>query len=233
MSVRPAAVKVTAKDCSENTGTGQEGQLPVVVFHPTAYTKWFKPLCDRLAAAAGLIVLAVPMLIVAGMVRKSMGTPILFRQRRVGLDGQAFEVLKFRTMNPDRRLSSENIVYDQRLTHKSEKDPRHTEVGSFLRRYSLDELPQLINVVRGEMSLIGPRPELVSVVEKHYTPELHQRHLVRPGLTGLWQVSARGEGAMHENGEWDLQYVQTVSLFTDLKILLKTPLVMFGDRAGQ
>lgn len=233
MSVRPAAAQEAAKNSREQSDTTETQYLPTVDFHPTAYNMWFKPLFDRIAAASGLIILAIPMLIVAGLVRHSMGTPILFRQQRIGLNGKAFDVLKFRTMNPDRRQSSENIVYDQRLTHKSEKDPRHTTVGGFLRRYSLDELPQLINVLRGEMSLIGPRPELVSVVEKHYTQALHQRHLVKPGLTGLWQVSARGEGAMHENGEWDIEYVKTISLFTDLKILLKTPLVIFGDRAGQ
>lgn len=233
MSVRPVAAQQAAKNSQEQSGQSNTQCLPIVDFQATAYTTWCKPLFDRVAAAAGLVVLAIPMLIVAVLVRRSMGTPILFRQRRVGLNGKAFDVLKFRTMNPDRRMSPENIVYDKRLTHKSEKDPRHTTLGGFLRRYSLDELPQLINVLRGEMSLIGPRPELVSVVEKHYTEALHQRHLVRPGLTGLWQVSARGDGAMHENGEWDIAYVQTISLVTDLKILLRTPMVIFGGRAGQ
>lgn len=208
-------------------------KLPLIEFEPSFYTRTFKPGCDRVAASLGLVVLAIPMLAVAGLVRQSMGSPVLFRQRRIGLDGRVFEVLKFRSMNADRRHNSEDVDDDARVTHKSDKDPRHTTVGRFIRRYSLDELPQLINVARGDMSIVGPRPELESVVERYYTAELHQRHYVKPGLTGLWQISARGEGPMHENGEWDIDYVRTVSLSTDLRILLKTPMVIFGDRAGQ
>lgn len=217
----------------EQVETTELQNLPLIEFKPGFYTRMFKPGCDRLAASIGLVVLAIPMLAVAGLVRQSMGSPILFRQRRIGLDGCVFEVLKFRSMNADRRHNSEDVEEDSRITHKSEKDPRHTAVGRFIRRYSLDELPQLINVVRGDMSLVGPRPELESVVQRFYTDALHQRHQVKPGLTGLWQISARGEGPMHENGEWDIEYVRTVSLTTDLRILLKTPTVIFGDRAGQ
>lgn len=209
------------------------GQLPMVDFRPGIYLQWVKPIGDRLAAALALTVLAVPMIALAGLVYLSMGRPILFRQTRVGQNGKEFDVLKFRTMNADRRQRSATVSDDKRLTHKSERDPRHTRVGRWLRRYSLDELPQLLNVLRGDMSLVGPRPELVSVVEKHYTEALHQRHLVKPGLTGLWQVSARGEGPMHENGHWDIDYVKRVSPATDFSIVLKTPLVMFGRRAGE
>ena len=210
--------------------------LPTVEFHSGLYVKFFKPLIDRTAAALGLVVLAVPMLCVAGLVWLSMGSPVFFRQRRVGLNGREFNVLKFRTMNPDRRTDVKtdlrDVPEDMRITHKSCADPRHTAIGRWMRRYSLDELPQLINVLRGQMSLVGPRPELVSVVEKHYSPELHQRHLVKPGLTGLWQLSARGEGAMHENGGWDIVYVQKVSFLTDVFIIVRTPMVIFSSRAG-
>ncbi len=197
------------------------------------YIQWCKPAFDRICAITALLVLAIPMVAIGGLVRQSMGSPVLFRQRRVGLDGRIFEVLKFRSMATCRRQSAQTVNVDNRVNHKCDKDPRHTKVGRFLRRFSLDELPQLINVARGEMSLVGPRPELESVVERFYTDELHQRHLVKPGLTGLWQISARGEGPMHENGEWDIEYVRSVSPLTDLRILLKTPLVIFGDRAGQ
>ncbi len=210
------------------------GSLPTIEFKPGVYLNIVKPVFDRTAAALGLVALALPMLGIALLVRLSMGNPVLFRQRRVGRDGREFDVLKFRTMNADRRSGDEQSVpADMRRTHKSDADPRHTAVGRWLRRLSLDELPQLINVLKGEMSLIGPRPELVEVVAKHYTDELHQRHLVKPGLTGLWQVSARGDGAMHENGGWDIVYVQRASALTDLRILLRTPLVIFGSRAGQ
>lgn len=197
----------------------------------SVYTSVVKPVFDRTAAAFGLVVAAIPMAIVAGVIALTMGRPILFRQRRVGLDGEVFEVLKFRTMRPDRRGRELEVVHDRRETHKTLADPRHTKVGQFLRRYSLDELPQLFNVLRGEMSIIGPRPELESVVRK-YRPGLEQRHFVKPGLTGLWQISARGDGPMHENGEWDLDYVEQISFRTDMRILAKTPGAMLGDNTG-
>jgi len=204
-----------------------------VAFQPTAYTRIIKPVCDRVTALVALVLLAVPMLLIVAAVFLSMGLPLLFRQRRVGLNGKVFYVLKFRTMEQDRREKEKDVSEDLRLTHKTEKDPRHTSVGQFLRRYSLDELPQLFNVLRGEMSLIGPRPELESIVSTQYPAGLEQRHLVRPGLTGLWQISVRGEGHMHENGQWDLDYVEAISPITDLRILFKTPFVMFGRNAGK
>ncbi len=196
-----------------------------------AYTAVVKPIFDRVAAVLGLLVAAIPMAVVAVIILITMGRPVLFRQTRIGRGGERFDVLKFRTMKPDRRGMPLDVIHDRRRTHKSQRDPRHTAVGRFLRRYSLDELPQLINVARGEMSIVGPRPELESVVER-YPPGLEQRHLVKPGLTGLWQVSARGDGPMHENGEWDLEYVRLVSLRTDLAIIAKTPAAMFGENAG-
>jgi len=203
-----------------------------VEFKPGIYATAVKPAVDRVAAAIGLTVAAIPMALIAGAVAVQLGRPVLFRQRRVGRDGVPFEVLKFRTMRPDRRGQSLDVIHDRRATHKSDNDPRHTRLGRFLRRYSLDELPQLVNVLRGEMSFVGPRPELVSVVEKDYRPGLEQRHFVKPGLTGLWQISARGDGPMHENGDWDLDYVEQVSLRTDAKILLRTPGAMFSGRTG-
>lgn len=196
------------------------------------YTRLVKPLADRSIAGIALIVAIVPMAVIAAAIAVTMGRPVLFRQRRIGLDGHTFEVLKFRTMNEDRRKQQLDVIHDRRETHKSSDDPRHTPLGRILRRYSLDELPQLINVLRGEMSIIGPRPELESIVAD-YPDTLNQRHQVRPGLTGLWQISARGDGPMHENGEWDLDYVESVSLKTDLRILAKTPSAMFGDKAGE
>jgi lipopolysaccharide/colanic/teichoic acid biosynthesis glycosyltransferase len=196
------------------------------------YVRVVKPMLDRTLAVAALVVAAVPMAVVAIVVAVTMGRPVLFRQRRVGIDGQPFDVLKFRTMGEDRRGQRLDVIHDRRRTHKSAADPRHTSVGRFLRRYSLDEFPQLINVLRGEMSFVGPRPELDSVVE-NYPTALHQRHYVKPGITGLWQVSARGSGPMHENGQWDLAYVGRVSLRTDLEILAKTPRALVGDNAGR
>jgi len=195
------------------------------------YVRLVKPSFDRVVALAAIGVASVPMAVIAGVVATTIGRPVLFRQRRIGVDGEPFEVLKFRTMRPDRRGQRLDVIHDRRQTHKSDDDPRHTSVGRVLRRYSLDELPQLLNVLRGEMSVVGPRPELDSVVEQ-YPPALHQRHYVKPGLTGLWQVSARGDGPMHENGQWDLAYVNRVSWRTDLRILARTPRALVGDHAG-
>jgi len=198
----------------------------------TPYTRVVKPAFDRTAAGIALFVAIIPMAAISVVIAITMGRPVLFRQRRVGLDGEVFEVLKFRTMNSDRRANRLDVIHDRRETHKSTSDPRHTRVGRILRKYSLDELPQLINVVRGEMSIVGPRPELESIVVSDYPVGLDQRHQVRPGLTGLWQISARGEGEMHQNGGWDLDYVEQVSLLTDLRIIVKTPTAMLGENAG-
>jgi len=135
-------------------------------------------------------------------------------------------------MNEDRRAEQVRYVGpERRQNHKSEEDPRHTPFGRFLRKWSLDEFPQFINVVRGEMSLVGPRPELVDVVER-YEPWQHERHAVRPGITGIWQVSERNEVPLHEATHLDIEYVETVSLMTDTRILLKTVPAMLGRSKG-
>ena len=207
-------------------------ELPRVHLTETVYTRSVKTVIDRAIALCALLILFVPMLIIGMLILVSMGSPIFFQQRRIGLNGAAFDVLKFRTMGHDRRLIDLFVQRDSRVTHKSDKDPRHTRVGKILRRYSLDELPQLINIIRGEMSIVGPRPELENVVNEKYPENLEQRHLVRPGLTGLWQISARSDGPMHENGEWDLKYVEQISLKTDIGIICKTPLAMLGQNKG-
>ena len=204
---------------------------PAVSRSDSLYVRAIKPGFDVVAAAIVLVVAAFPMTVIAGVVALTMGRPVLFRQRRIGLDGEPFEILKFRTMRPDRRGQRLDVIHDRRTTHKSPADPRHTGVGRFLRRHSLDELPQLFNVLRGEMSMVGPRPELESVVAKYPAP-LHQRHRVKPGLTGPWQVWGRGSGPMHENGQWDLAYVEQVSLRTDVRILIRTPAVLIGGQSG-
>ena len=185
------------------------------------YVEFVKPAMDR-AVGAVLLLGALPVLgVVAVVVRRRIGSPVLFRQARCGRNGERFDVLKFRTMRADRRMDRQPVVENRRMIHKTDVDPRHTDLGRRLRKWSLDELPQLWNVVRGEMSLVGPRPELVEIVDR-YEPWQHQRHRVRPGLTGLWQISRRGEGLMHLSTDIDLEYVATMSLRTDLKILLRT-----------
>jgi lipopolysaccharide/colanic/teichoic acid biosynthesis glycosyltransferase len=173
------------------------------------------------------------MLVIALVVRARIGRPIIFRQTRVGRGGMTFTLYKFRTMTADRRLGDLSTDNDERrLSHKRADDPRLTAAGRVLRRWSLDELPQLWNVLRGEMSLVGPRPELPSIVRR-FEPWQHERHMVKPGLTGYWQVYARGDGRlMHELTELDIAYVHSVGLRTDLKVLLLTVPAMTGLKKG-
>ena len=186
-------------------------------------------ICMTLALCVAVIPIC---LLVALMIRITTREPILFRQTRIGLAGKPFTVLKFRTMVDDRRQRAENISFpDRRQRHKSNGDPRVTRIGAFLRRTSLDELPQLINVLRGEMSLVGPRPELPMIVA-NYEDWQHVRHLVRPGITGWWQVNGRSDRPMHENTGLDIEYVQCVSLWMDLTILLHTIRVVLVGRGA-
>jgi lipopolysaccharide/colanic/teichoic acid biosynthesis glycosyltransferase len=197
-----------------------------------AYRTYVKPVLDRVVAAVLLVALVPVLLVVAAAVRYSLGRGIFYRQERIGYGGTPFTVLKFRTMLPDRR--AERVPWmgeDRRVTHKTTADPRHTRVGQFLRKWSLDELPQLVNVLKGDMSLVGPRPELPHIVEG-YEPWEHARHMVRPGLTGFWQTTARSEGPMKEFTHLDLEYVRKVSFLTDVRLLVATPLAAMGAQKG-
>ena len=152
------------------------------------------------------------------------GKPVFFVQKRVGENGRIFEIYKFRTMvkNADQIKDwVERTDTAGNLIHKSENDPRITRIGHFLRRFSLDELPQLFNVVRGTMSLVGPRPELPYLVEK-YQPWQRKRFAVQPGMTGWWQINGRSERMMHLHTEDDLYYVNNYTLWLDIQILIRT-----------
>jgi lipopolysaccharide/colanic/teichoic acid biosynthesis glycosyltransferase len=187
------------------------------------YRRLGKRALDVSVASVALLLVAPVMVVIAIMVRVALGRGIWYRQERIGLNGEPFVVLKFRTMDMDRRGGSlaPPIEVDRRLTHKTQEDPRHTKVGRALRTSGLDELPQLVNVLRGEMSLVGPRPELPHMVDRYSRWE-HARHEVRPGITGPWQISDRGTIPMHEAIATDLAYVRTISLRGDLRILAQT-----------
>ena len=175
------------------------------------YRRWFKRAFDLTAAATTLLLL-VPVLAAIGvLVRLLHGSPILFRQERPGLCGSPFTIVKFRTMT-DLRDSNEVLLPDSL---------RLTRFGRFLRSSSLDELPELWNVVRGDMSLVGPRPLLVQYLER-YTPEQARRHEIRPGITGLAQIHGRNELTWENRFELDVWYVDHTSLCLDLKILALT-----------
>jgi exopolysaccharide biosynthesis polyprenyl glycosylphosphotransferase len=182
-----------------------------------------KAVVDRVGAVLLLVVLAPLMLLVCAAVR-SDGGPVLFRQTRVGLGGKAFRMLKFRSMVVDAdRLRAGLKAADEGAgpLFKLRSDPRVTHVGAALRRYSLDELPQLFNVIGGAMSLVGPRPPLPAEVAR-YSRDAQRRLLVKPGLTGLWQISGRSDLSWEETVRLDLRYVENWTLALDGLILWKT-----------
>jgi exopolysaccharide biosynthesis polyprenyl glycosylphosphotransferase len=185
---------------------------------------WAKRAFD--AAVAGILVAVLsPLLgVVALLIRLQDGGPVLYRQRRVGANGAEFHMIKFRSMvvDAEARLPDLADANEQGgILFKIRDDPRVTRVGRFLRKFSIDELPQLFNVLRGEMSLVGPRPPLVDEYER-YEQDTHRRLLVRPGMTGLWQVSGRSDLPWSEAVRLDLYYVDNWSMVIDLVIMIKT-----------
>lgn len=197
-----------------------------------SYEQFVKPVLDRLAGAVLSIATLPILMVVVPAIWATMGFPAIFKQQRIGRYGTEFTVYKLRTMRHDRRVTQVDFTgADRRQNHKSENDPRHTRLGRFLRKWSIDEIPQLWNVALGQMSLIGPRPELPNLVAK-YEPWQHQRHEAKPGMTGLWQISARGDIPMHEATDIDVEYVNGLSFATDMKILMLTLPAMLGVRKG-
>jgi len=185
---------------------------------------WAKRTFDVVVAAA-LVVLTSPLLLlVALLIWLQDRGPVLYRQRRVGANGAQFDMIKFRSMVTDAEARLPEIAAANEhdgLLFKIRQDPRVTPIGRFIRKFSIDELPQLFNVLRGEMSLVGPRPPLVKEYEQ-YEQDTHRRLLVRPGMTGLWQVSGRADLAWSEAVRLDLYYVDNWSMVIDLVIILKT-----------
>lgn len=196
------------------------------------YERWGKRTVDLVLTTVALLVLLPVLALTWLALRVALGPNVVLRQRRVGLDGRDFEMLKFRTMRHSRRreASAGFEGRDRRHTHKSDHDPRHTPIGRIVRKLSLDELPQLLNVLRGDMSIVGPRPELCDVADRHGIRH-HPRHQVRPGLTGEWQVTLRGTGALlHETVHADLPYLERVTPGHDAALVLRTVGVLLRPR---
>jgi undecaprenyl-phosphate galactose phosphotransferase len=198
----------------------------------------FKRLLDLMTSLVGLLVLAPVLLLLALLVRLDSNGPVLYRQNRLGIGGQRFVLLKFRSMRSD----AEQLLGDlleknpdsRKLWDDHQKlftDPRLTRLGGFLRRSSLDELPQLWNVIKGEMSLVGPRPILPEQAEEYRSHNCYYGEMP-PGLTGLWQISGRNALPFSERARLDQQYADEWSLALDLRILLRTfGIVLRGDGA--
>jgi lipopolysaccharide/colanic/teichoic acid biosynthesis glycosyltransferase len=190
---------------------------------------------DRIAAALLLVVLVIPMLVIAALIKLTSPGNVLVRQDRVGRYGHPFTFYKFRSMRADAEILRDELEgdnhHDAKHMFKIKRDPRITRVGGFLRRTSIDELPNVFNVLRGEMSLIGPRPPLPREVV-HYDDYHMQRLAATPGLTGLWQIRGRSEIPFEKMVDMDLEYIERWSLWLDVMILLKTPLaVLHGTGA--
>jgi exopolysaccharide biosynthesis polyprenyl glycosylphosphotransferase len=190
----------------------------------TGFRRLLKGVFDRFVAAMVLFLLSPLLLGIAALIRLTSTGPALFRQTRIGLNGRPFRMVKFRSMYADAEQRLDDLRganESDGLLFKIREDPRVTPLGRVLRRYSLDELPQLVNVLTGSMSLVGPRPPLPGEVES-YGDDVRRRLLVKPGLTGLWQVSGRSDLSWEDSVRLDLRYVENWSLASDIYILWKT-----------
>jgi len=214
----------------------------------TTYERFVKPCLDVVLATALLIVSLPISLVLALAIRVSLGSGVLYRQERVGRHGVRFTMVKFRTMLTDRRVCQSSFDVERRVCHKRDDDPRHTPVGRWIRKTSLDELPQLWNVIKGEMRLVGPRPEVPEFVSR-YHEEYEELLTALPGITGPAAVEYASEShllslqrdplAFYEESimprkiEIDLEYIRTRTLRGDLRILCETMLVPLSKMAKQ
>lgn len=190
-----------------------------------------KRILDLLLSLLALVILSPLLLIVAIVIKIESKGPIIFSQKRIGLNGQEFKMYKFRSMVVNAEELKEKLVKKNEMSgpmFKIKDDPRITKVGKFIRKTSIDELPQLINIVKGDMSLVGPRPSLPNEVAK-FEPWMLDRLNVKPGLTCFWQVSGRNNIDFIEWMKLDLKYVDERSFLLDLKLIFKTFFVLFGD----
>ncbi len=199
---------------------------PGIRLQPTEPISRIRRMFDVVLAGGGLLAFAPIAVIIAWRIRRSSPGPVLFRQMRIGAGGRPFRILKFRTMDNSagddvHRASIESSLRHGNADQKVEDDPRVTKIGALLRRTSLDEVPQLINVLRGEMTLVGPRPSLLWETSM-FSSRTRRRLTLTPGIAGLWQSSGRGDLSIEDMLELDLDYAESVSLRGDVKILADT-----------
>ncbi|HEU5215934.1 MAG TPA: sugar transferase [Gaiellaceae bacterium] len=219
------------------THLGHVADLPLLdynTWYVSPSTLALKRIFDVILASVGLVIASPIFLIVAVAIVLDNGLPVFFRQFRAGQDGRPFRIFKFRTMVRDAEAMLPELVPSEELDRplfKLRADPRVTRVGRFLRKTSLDELPQLLNVLGGEMSIVGPRPEVFDAVGR-YEPEHEIRLRVKPGVTGPWQISGRSELTFDEMLSVEREYVENLSLGRDLRIILMTLPAVFGRRGA-
>ena len=190
-----------------------------------------KRFIDISGALVGLICLSPIMMIVSILIKLESTGEVIFKQKRVGLNGEEFYIYKFRSMVENAEELKDSLQKQNEMSgpmFKIRKDPRVTKVGKFIRKTSIDELPQLVNILKGDMSLVGPRPSLPKEVE-NFEPWMKERLSVRPGLTCYWQVSGRSSMDFQEWMKSDIKYVRERNIKLDIKLIVKTILVLFGD----
>ena len=190
---------------------------------------------DVVMSAVALIVFAPIIGLVALAIKLDSKGDMLFKQDRIGEGGRIFKIYKFRSMvvgAPKVQPSVNAYDEDGNLIHKQKSDPRVTRVGRIIRKTSLDELPQLFNILKGDMSLVGPRPEMPWMVEEHYQEWQHARFSVPQGLTGWWQINGRSDKPMHLYTHEDLEYIRNYSIWFDLYIIMKTPWVVIRGKGA-
>ena len=192
---------------------------------------FIKRTIDVLGSLCGLILLSPLLLVIGILIRSDSKGPIIFAQKRVGLKGKEFKMYKFRSMVVNAEELKDKLKENNEMSgpmFKMKDDPRITKIGKFIRKTSIDELPQLINVLKGDMSLVGPRPSLPKEV-KEFEPWMLERLEVKPGLTCYWQVMGRNSIDFEDWMKLDIRYVNERSLGVDIKLIFKTFLVLFGD----
>lgn len=210
----------------------EESRVEVITKDEGLIYKFSKRILDIICSTLGLIILSPILLIVAILIKLESKGPVIFSQKRVGLNGNEFKMYKFRSMVQNAEELKEKLAKQNEMSgpmFKMKDDPRVTKVGKFIRKTSIDEIPQLINVLKGEMSLVGPRPSLPKEVAK-FEPWMLDRLNVKPGLTCYWQVTGRNNIDFEEWMKLDLQYVEDRSFLLDLKLIFKTFFVLFGDK---
>lgn len=187
---------------------------------------------DVIASFLGLVILSPILLIVAILIKLESKGPAIFSQSRIGLNGKEFKMYKFRSMVQNAEELKEKLAKQNEMSgpmFKMKNDPRVTKVGKFIRKTSIDELPQLLNILKGDMTLVGPRPSLPREVEK-FESWMLKRLEVKPGLTCYWQVSGRNNIDFYDWMKLDLKYVNDMSFWLDIKLIFKTVAVLFGDK---
>lgn len=196
-----------------------------------ALNNFIKRIVDIVLSIIGIVVTSPVILIVAILIKLEDGGNVFFAQKRVGLKEKQFKMFKMRSMRPDAEEIKEELLTQNEMSgpmFKIKNDPRMTKIGAFIRKTSIDELPQLVNVLKGDMSLVGPRPSLPEEVEQ-FEPWMLERLEVKPGLTCFWQVSGRNDIGFETWMKLDVKYVREQSLWLDVKLIFKTFFVLFGD----